>query len=230
MLKHTRKIKDLYEDIQKKLFYMIPEKWDKLFLYSSILDKPDKEGRTGELFFYYMPKGILRKKVVNVYEIPSRFNVDEKQYLKLVEILYSEIKELRKEFMKVNEGKIWTNLTMSIQNLRFKVEYDYTDLNNFEFDSFQRHIIWRYENLGIGLEQLNKGEREIIKQYYSEDIPKGRKEYYEAGIYIRDIENMVAYSTDNYDDNTENNEEDEKSNRNQILFSKGFSNKKDDKK
>ena len=150
-------MKDKYEEIQNQLFYMIPEKWDKLFLYSSILDKPDKEGRTGELFFYYMPKGILRKKIVNVYEIPSRFNVDEKQYLKLVEILYSEIKELRKEFMKVNEGEIWTNLTMSIQNLRFKVEYDYTDLNNFEFDSFQRHIIWRYENLGIGLEQLNKG-------------------------------------------------------------------------
>ena len=35
MLKHTRKIKDIYEDIQKKIFYMIPEKWEKLYLYSA---------------------------------------------------------------------------------------------------------------------------------------------------------------------------------------------------
>ena len=41
---------------------------------------------------------------------------------------------------------------------------------------------------------------------------------------------MVAYSTDNYDDNTEENDEDEKLNRNQILFSKGLLNKKDDQK
>ena len=28
MLNHTRKIKEIYEDIQRKLFYMIPEKWE----------------------------------------------------------------------------------------------------------------------------------------------------------------------------------------------------------
>ena len=28
MLNHTKKIKEIYEDIQRKLFYMIPEKWD----------------------------------------------------------------------------------------------------------------------------------------------------------------------------------------------------------
>ena len=27
MLNHTKKIKEIYEDIQKKLYYMIPEKW-----------------------------------------------------------------------------------------------------------------------------------------------------------------------------------------------------------
>ena len=50
MLNHTKKIKEIYEDIQKKLFYMIPEKWDKLYLYSSVLDEPDKRGRWENYF------------------------------------------------------------------------------------------------------------------------------------------------------------------------------------
>ena len=50
MLNHTKKIKEIYEDIQKRLFYMIPEKWDKLYLYSSVIDMPDGQ-QTGELYF-----------------------------------------------------------------------------------------------------------------------------------------------------------------------------------
>ena len=149
MLNHTKKIKEIYEDIQRKIFYMIPEKWDKLYLYSSVLDKPDKEGKTGELFFYYIPKGIFKKRAVNVYEIPAKFNLDEGQYLKLVQLLYAKIKELREEFRKSERKEIWTNITLSIQNLKFRVEYDYTDLNHSDFSSYERHIIWRYKILGI---------------------------------------------------------------------------------
>ena len=87
MLNHTKKIKEIYEEIQKRLFYMIPEKWDKLYLYSSVIDKSKNE-KTGELFFYYIPKGILKKRPINVYEIPNKFNIDETQYLKLVELLF----------------------------------------------------------------------------------------------------------------------------------------------
>ena len=163
MLNHTRKIKEIYENIQKSLYYMIPEKWDSLYLYSSILDEKDQEGKTGELFFYYIPRGIFKKKPVNVYEIPSKFNIDENQYLKLVRLLYEKIKQLRKEFQKAEEKEIWTNLTMSIHDLRFKVEYDYTDLNHSIFNSYERHVIWRYENLGIGDEQVSKQDREILK-------------------------------------------------------------------
>ena len=42
MLRHTKKIKERYEDIQKRLFYMIPEKWDKLYLYASVIDQFQK--------------------------------------------------------------------------------------------------------------------------------------------------------------------------------------------
>ena len=225
MLNHTKKVKEIYEDIQRKLFYMIPEKWDKLYLYSSVLDEPDKDGKSGELFFYYIPKGILKKKPVNVYEIPNKFNLDENQYFKLVQMLYGKIKELRKEFEKSERKEMWTNLTLSIQNLKFKVEYDYTDLNNSEFSSYERHVIWRYENLGIGEEQVSKEDKEILKRYLLGARTLARKEHYDAGIYIQDVDKVIAYTTtENYsktqDIETEEENTKKEKRKNQILLSK----------
>lgn len=232
MLNHTKKVKEIYEDIQRKLFYMIPEKWDKLYLYSSILDEPDSEGKTGELFFYYVPKGILKKKPVNVYEIPNKFNLDESQYLRLVQLLYSKIKELRKEFQKSERKEIWTNLTLSIQGLKFKVEYDYTDLKHSDFSSYERHVIWRYENLGIGEEQVSKEDKEILKRYLLGAKTLSRKEHYDSGIYIKDIENVIAYSTENYT-NTQDVEQvvekTERKHKNQLLLSQEEMKKMKDK-
>lgn len=222
MLNHTKKIKEIYEDIQRKIFYMIPEKWDKLYLYSSVLDEPDKEGKTGELFFYYIPKGIFKKKAVNVYEIPAKFNLDEGQYLKLVRLLYAKIKELREEFRKSERKQIWTNITLSIQNLKFRVEYDYTDLNNSDFSSYERHVIWRYKMLGIGEEQVSKEDKEILQRYFLGAKTLSKKEQYDSGIYIRDVENMVAYSNENVSkpEVEEIVETTEKKRKNQLLLSK----------
>ena len=195
MLNHTRKIKEIYEDIQRKLYYMIPEKWDKLYLYSAVIDMPNGE-KKGELYFYYIPKGILKKKPVNVYEIPNKFNLDENDYMKLVSILFSKIKLLREEFRKSETGTLWSNITISIENTKFKVDYNYEDLTNCEFNSYERHIIWRYEYLGIGEEQINKKDKEILKRYLLGPKTIRRKETYETGIYINDIENKIAYNTD----------------------------------
>ena len=198
MLNHTKKIRTIYENIQRKIFYMIPEKWEKLYLYSSVIDD-ENEKEKGELFFYYIPKGIFRKNPVNVYEIPSKFNLDENQYLKLVDSLYSKIKELRNQFIEDGVDEIWSNITISIENLKFKVEYDYEDLKNSVFNSYERHIIWRYKNLGIGEAKLNKKDREILKRFENGARTLERKEQYEAGIYIKDVENIVDYSSDNYE-------------------------------
>lgn len=194
MLNHTKKIKEIYEVIQKMIFYIIPEKWDKLYLYSSVIDKPDKT-KTGELYFYYIPKGIIRKKPVNVYEIPNKFNIDEEEYLKLVKALYDKIKELREEFRKSESGSIWSNITIIIENYKFKVEYNYEDLLNSDFNSYERHIIWRYKYLKIGPEQINKKDKEILNRYLLGAKLITRVEKYEAGIYIKDIENVVAFNT-----------------------------------
>ncbi len=219
MLNHTKRIKEIYEDIQKRLFYMIPEKWEKLYLYSSVIDKQNGE-KTGELYFYYIPKGILRKKPVNVYEIPSKFNLDENDYLKLVKILYDRIKLLREEFRKSETSTLWSNITMTIENAKFKVEYNYDDLENSTFTSYERHIIWRYEYLGIGEEQVSKKEKEILNRYITGPKLIKRKENYETGIYIKDIENKIAYNTDENKPLEKEPEEQRKAKRkNQLLLS-----------
>ena len=219
MLNHTKKIKEIYEDIQKRLFYMIPEKWDKLYLYSSVIDMQNGE-QTGELYFYHIPKGILKKKPVNVYEIPNRFNLDENDYLKLVKILYDRIKQLREEFRKSETGTLWSNITMTIENMKFKVEYNYDDLEHSSFSSYERHIIWRYEYLGIGEEQVSKKEKEILNKYLTGAKIIKRKENYETGLYIRDIENKIAYNTDDDKPLNQPNEEIlKKAKKNQLLIS-----------
>lgn len=199
MLKNTRKIQEIYEDIQRKIFYMIPEKWEELYLYASVIERFGNV-ETGELFFYYIPKGILRKNPINVYEIPSRFNLEEVEYLKLVELLYDKIKELRKEFMKQEKEKTWSNLTITIKNMKFLVEYNYEDLQNSDFDSFQRHIIWRSKYLNKGIENVSKAERDILRRYDISGESMHRVERFEEGIYIKDIKNIVDFDTENYED------------------------------
>lgn len=220
MLRHTKKIKERYEDIQKKLFYMIPEKWENLYLYASVIDNVDNK-QSGELFFYYVPKSFLKKNPVNVYEIPSKFNIDEDQYGKLVELLYDSIKELRKEFENSNQ-ELWSNITILIKGTRFAIEYGYEDLNNDGLTSYERHIIWRYKYLGLSIDYANKEEKEVLKKYVidKEMNGEGKKEYYDAGIYIKDIKNMVDFQNSEHD-STENAEyvvsRNNKTNKNQIL-------------
>ena len=197
MLKHTKKIKEMYEDIQRRIFYMIPEKCDKIYLYCQVNDKIDRH-KTGELFFYYIPKGIFKRNPVNVYEIPQKFNLDEKEYFRLVNLLYEKIVLLREEFKKLEIVSTWTNLTMIIDETKFKIEYDYEDLNKSKFSSYERHVIWRYNYLGIKEEQLNRKEREIIERYLLGEKVVRRRERYEEGIYIKNIKNIVDYDTESY--------------------------------
>ena len=97
MLRTTKNMRDKYENIQNFLFELIPERWDEIYLYASVVDRPG-EVQSGEMFFYYLPKGLLKKKAVNVYEVPKRFNINETEYLKIVDLLYQEIKDLRQDF------------------------------------------------------------------------------------------------------------------------------------
>ena len=88
---------------------------------------------------------------------------------------------------------------MKIEGIKFKVEYDYEDLTKSKFTSYERHVIWRYNNLGIKEEQLSKEEHKIIERYLLGEKVVKRRERYETGIYIKNIKNIVDYDTENYD-------------------------------
>lgn len=79
---------------------MIPEKWDRIYLYASVYEHLGKL-ETGEMFFYYFPKGLLKRNPINTYEIPTKFHLEEEAYLKLTNQLYDAIKELKKEMQKM---------------------------------------------------------------------------------------------------------------------------------
>lgn len=45
--------KKIYSEIQKKLFYIIPEKWESVFLYASIVDLPQKRLTRRNVFLLF---------------------------------------------------------------------------------------------------------------------------------------------------------------------------------
>lgn len=187
------KEKDIYSQIQTKLFYIIPEKWESIYLYASVIEIPHKRP-TGEMYFYYFPKGIIKKKAVNCYEIPNVFNIDEDKYSKLITDLYEVIKKLRQIWYNKTHKK-WSSITISIENNQFKVEYDYQDLNRSIFDSYSRHVIWRYFNLKTNYDIFDKKDRKIIDEYLEfvskNKLPK--KDLYIEGIYKQQVKNIVDY-------------------------------------
>ena len=189
------KIKEIYTQIQKQLFYMIPEKWDKVYLYSSVLERPNHL-ETGEMYFYYVPKGVLKKKPVNVYEIPNKFNIDEEEYYKLADKLYAEIKKLRNMHIKLGEEK-WYSIVISIANFKFDVEYNYEDINDSRFNSYERHIIFRYKYLGFPIKSYTKKEKRVIQEYLQEcKYNKEKTKVYTEPMYEAPFQTIKANSRD----------------------------------
>jgi len=185
--------KVLYSEIQKKLFYMIPEKWESIFLYASVIDMQNKRS-VGEMYFYYLPKGILKKKYVNSYEIPGLFNIDEEQYSKLITDIYGLVKSLRECFIRTRK-KAWSNVSISIENFQFKIEYDYDDLANAEYSSYEKHVVWRFQYLKEEIELLSKRDRAVIDRYIalSGSQKKRKTDMYIEGVYKLPVKNIIDY-------------------------------------
>lgn len=182
----------LYSEIQKRLLYLIPEKWQSIHLYASIIDSKDKKS-VGEMFFYYYPKGIIKKKPINCYEIPAIFNIDEDEFTNLINKLYQIIKKLRYSYYKTNK-KVWYEINITIENFQFKIEYGFDNLAKSKKTSYERHIIWRYENLGIDLKNFDKREKAIIQDYLLNDKPKQkRKKIHTEGLYKIPNKNIIDY-------------------------------------
>ena len=184
--------KILYSEIQKRLIYLIPEKWESIHLYASIIDSPNKKS-IGEMYFYYFPKGIIKKKPINCYEIPSIFNIDEDEFANLINKLYLIIKKLRYSYYK-NNKKVWYEINITIENFQFKIEYGFDNLAKSKKTSYERHLIWRYENLGLNLKNFDKREVAIIQDYLINEKPKQKKKkMYVEGLYKIPNKSIIDY-------------------------------------
>lgn len=192
-MEETPKMKKLYIDIQNQLFYMIPEGFSKMYLYASIIEQVHGMP-IGEMYFYYFPKGLLKKKPVNVYEIPNKFNIEDEIYSKHINKLYEYIKALREE-MVTSGQKAWSNITLSIEDLKFSIEYCYDDLTTSPFSNYERHIIWRYKYLQTDIHSYSKKERDLINRYLKKESPKG--EVHQHVIYRNKVKNIIGYDINN---------------------------------
>lgn len=185
-------MKKWYRQIQEKLFFMIPEKWSKIYLYASVVEQLNHL-QTGEMFFYYFPKGILKKNPVNVYEIPLKFSIEEETYFALADELYSLIKQSREQLIK-EEQKPWTNITICIENAKFVVKYNYQDLLHSEYSSYDRHIIWRYKYLQTPIESLNKEDRKKLENYLEKaKFEEIEEQTYTEPIYTKPTKTIIDF-------------------------------------
>ncbi len=182
----------LYSEIQKRLIYLIPERWESVHLYASITDSSSRKS-VGEMYFYYFPKGIIKKKPINCYEIPGIFNIDEDEFSNLINKLYLIIKKLRYSYYK-NKKRVWYEINVTIENSQFKIEYGFDNLAKSKKTSYERHVIWRYEYLKLDPKNFDKKEKAIIEDYLLNDKPKQKKKVvYVQTSYKVPNKNIVDY-------------------------------------
>ena len=72
-----------------------------------------------------------------------------------------------------NGQKPWSNLTISIKNSRFKIEYNYDNLIGGTDAYYDHHIYWRYKYLHI--EPQGKKEKQAMKRKNRVKMPKKPK-------------------------------------------------------
>ncbi len=167
------KQRKLYKEIYDLLVNLIPEKWNKICLYASIMDN-----LKGEMYFYYFPKKLIKSKPINCYEIASRFGMDENSYNEELSKLYIKIKKLKQV---VNSP--WTNITIIIEKNLFTTEFHYENLRHSKYSDEQRHIIWCYKYLNLPIDSLEKEEQKLVKNYKGETNIK-------PTVFIEDIDHL----------------------------------------
>ncbi len=145
----------IYNDIYNTLINLIPEKWEKICLYATVIG-----GLKGEMYFYYFPKKLIKTKPVNCYEIANRFGLDENTYNEEISKLYTKVRNL-KQLIRQN----WTNVTISVDKKFFNAEYRFDNLINSRYSDEERHLIWCYRYLNTPIESLSKKDQNLILSY-----------------------------------------------------------------
>lgn len=186
---------NFYKQIQNHLFEMIPESWKTILLHTAIIDIPNQRPRA-ELYIYYIPKGVLKRKPVNCYEIPALFDIDEEEYSRLITNLYNIIKLMRDNY-KAFKKEAWSTIDIVCSNNEFVIKYGFEDLALSDYSQEERHIIWRYENLNLDFDSLSRSERKVLSYYIKESEVKlpPKEEICKTQIYERPAKATVDYES-----------------------------------
>ncbi|MFS0749856.1 immunity protein YezG family protein [Oceanobacillus sp. 1P07AA] len=133
----TRKMEIQYQKAANLLVDMIPEPWEKVFLYAEI-----REGYS-QVYFYYYPEN-QGAPVYNI-DIPDIFDVNIKEYKGLKHDLYYCFEELLNEFS--NQGhELWTSLTFILDNSgKMNIDYGYEDIS--EISPVEKQDKWEEKYL-----------------------------------------------------------------------------------
>jgi uncharacterized protein (TIGR01741 family) len=144
-----------YQEIGTTLNEIIPEEWQKVFVYAEVEEDFSKVG------FYYYPKS--NSNPVHVMEITKLFEVNE-DYIDEQRNKLSELFELLWKEYSQNSSEVWTSMTFILEcSGEFKIELEYDDLS--EVDDFERQIIWRYKYLALEPPVEKKRARQIFERY-----------------------------------------------------------------
>ena len=98
--------------------------------------------------------------------------------------------------IKLGEEK-WYSIVISIANFKFDVEYNYEDINDSRFNSYERHIIFRYKYLGFPITSYTKKEKRVIQEYLQEcKYNKEKTKVYTEPMYEAPFQTIKANSRD----------------------------------
>lgn len=149
----TQRMEQLYQEGATLVNQMIPEAWDRFYLYAEV----SKESR--KVFFYYYPEG--DNTPVYSLDIEDKFEIDEDRFNDLDDALYDCFTELWHEFIRNNQEP-WKNLTFFLDRTgKFKIDFKYEFLS--EDNDYENLVLWTYQTLGIRIG--GDYENQMIESY-----------------------------------------------------------------
>lgn len=143
----------LLKKISDKVNEMIPEQWNKIYIYSEVTQN------SGLISFYYFPKDsaeyVFSAMLPHLFDISAiDYYNDEDELLQLVRKLHDDAVQ--------SYGDNWTSITFIIDSEgKTILDYGYDDLS--QSTDYDRLIVWEYKYLGVGPRE--EGDMKIIERY-----------------------------------------------------------------
>ncbi len=65
-----------------------------------------------------------------------------------------------------NKQELWPNVTFGLYSTgKFDIEFDYTILEKYDYNHYERLIIWKYKYLGVFPDEEREKDVKLIREY-----------------------------------------------------------------